>query len=195
MAILSKPGFPPWIRSLSNAVGGGAFRRLATPSGRPATLSPQQVIEGYRSILGRDPESEEVIRQHATLGTVDALRAALVASEEYRMKNAPGPMDVGPDGLDAFVAGADALGGAADPRAVAWWAPFRYRRKAAVAETLDPYSETYVAQQIALYREISGRDIDQRTNEAATFHLAEHVAAANPYAHQSPSAVGLHLSR
>jgi 2-polyprenyl-3-methyl-5-hydroxy-6-metoxy-1,4-benzoquinol methylase len=172
------------------------FRRLARLLRLPGpTLSAEQVVDGFRSVLGRDPESDQVIQHHAALGTMGALRRVLLKSVEYRSKSNPGPMDVGPDGLDQFVARVDALGGAADPRATAWWKPFRYRRRVKIDENLDPFSRPYVDQQIALYREISGREIDQRKNELSAFHLAEHVAAVNPYAYQSPSAVGLHLSR
>jgi 2-polyprenyl-3-methyl-5-hydroxy-6-metoxy-1,4-benzoquinol methylase len=172
------------------------FRRLARRLHLPGpVLSAEQVVDGFRSVLDRDPESDVVIRQHAALGNVGALHRVLRKSHEYRSKNEPGPMDVGPDGLEEFVARVDALGGAADPRATTWWGPFRYRRRVRINENLDPFSSSYVDQQIALYRELSGREIDQGKNELSAFHLAEHVAAVNPYAYQPPSAVGLHLSR
>lgn len=46
-------------------------------------LTRQDVIDGFRWILGREPESEETINAHLGLGTRRALRDGLMSSEEY----------------------------------------------------------------------------------------------------------------
>lgn len=46
-------------------------------------LSRQNVINGFRWILGREPESESVIEAHRHLGTMHELRWVLLNSEEF----------------------------------------------------------------------------------------------------------------
>lgn len=46
-------------------------------------LTRDEIIWGYRFILGRDPESEETIRAHAFWSDIDEFRAALLRSEEF----------------------------------------------------------------------------------------------------------------
>ena len=64
----------------------------------PATLplERQSVLDGFRWILGRRPESEEVIDDHRHLANEEALRQALLRSQEFveffeRFEAAPPP--------------------------------------------------------------------------------------------------------
>jgi hypothetical protein len=45
------------------------------------------VVEAYRGILGRDPESEAVIAEHQVRGTLGAIIEALLASDEFHQKS------------------------------------------------------------------------------------------------------------
>jgi 2-polyprenyl-3-methyl-5-hydroxy-6-metoxy-1,4-benzoquinol methylase len=47
-------------------------------------------------------------------------------------------------------------------------------------ETLSPFSEEYVSQQIALYEEISGRKLDQETGELHPFDIEPYIDTPNP---------------
>ncbi len=107
---------------------------------------------------------------------------------------APGPV-IGSDDLDAFVARTDELGPIGAPQVAAYWAKVTYRPTTAVDEALDPYSDAYTDQQIALYRELSGRSVNQEENELTAFNVEDHVPAANPYAQPAPPDVALHMSR
>jgi 2-polyprenyl-3-methyl-5-hydroxy-6-metoxy-1,4-benzoquinol methylase len=82
--------------------------------------------------------------------------------------------------LDDFVAACDHAGGVAQlyggsiPNDVV----FTYRTKIDIE--LNPFSETYVAQQIALYEEVSGRKLDQSKNEMCDFPIDERIKSVNP---------------
>jgi 2-polyprenyl-3-methyl-5-hydroxy-6-metoxy-1,4-benzoquinol methylase len=97
--------------------------------------------------------------------------------------------------LAAFVSASDELGGPSTPACQAYWADFGYVPTYQVNDALDPFSEAYVAEQIALYREIAGRDLNQVETELTAFVLADHVNAVNPYNHPDPSSLALHLER
>jgi 2-polyprenyl-3-methyl-5-hydroxy-6-metoxy-1,4-benzoquinol methylase len=97
--------------------------------------------------------------------------------------------------LDNFIARSDALGGPSVPACNDYWAGVEYRPETKVDETLDPFGPEYAAQQLAVYREISGRDLDQLVNEHTTLDVAFHAAAANPYANITPGGVSLHIER
>ena len=49
-------------------------------------LSREDVINAYKFILGRAPESEQVIEGHRGYGTVDELRLAFLMSSEFRTR-------------------------------------------------------------------------------------------------------------
>ena len=49
-------------------------------------LDKETVIQGFRFILGREPESEQVIENHQALETIDSLRTALISSREFRLQ-------------------------------------------------------------------------------------------------------------
>lgn len=68
---------------------------LQNPALTEPPLGPQIPVESVRrmfqSILGRDPESEETIRQHARLPNEQALRDTLLNSEEFQLRVAALP--------------------------------------------------------------------------------------------------------
>lgn len=97
--------------------------------------------------------------------------------------------------LDAFVAESDRLGGPGSPACEAYWQNFSYTPTIEVDQSLDPFSEAYVDQQLALHREMSGRAFDQSVNELSTFQMEAHVRAPNPYAHPNPAELGMHVQR
>ncbi|KQV83968.1 class I SAM-dependent methyltransferase [Rhizobium sp. Root1220] len=85
------------------------------------------------------------------------------------------------DDLSDFVAACDALGGIADPKAMNYVTDFSLSYRSVVNEQLDPFGDEYFQQQIALYREIAGRDIDQSSGEMMPLDVPAHAAAVNPY--------------
>lgn len=58
---------------------------------------------------------------------------------------------------------------------------FQIRYDTTIDQTLDPFSEEYFGQQVALYRELAGREVDQETGEQTDFDMAAHETACNPY--------------
>lgn len=97
--------------------------------------------------------------------------------------------------LDSFVAESDARGGPGHPDCEAWWRKIEVRPDIRVDQSLDPFSEAYVAEQLALYGDLSGRSFDQQVNERTTFDVDRHVAAPNPYDHGSPGGLAQHVER
>lgn len=178
-------------------------------------ISRGDVVEAYQKLLRRVPENEDVIRHHmAAHDRVDALEQSLRASPEYNALNSPETArkstpfssviasllngkskTIRAADLDWFISESDKLGPPATPPVDEFWKGMTYSPTTKVNQDLDPFSEEYVAQQIALYREISGREIDQGKNELTDFDLEVHVAAANPYAHHAPHGVAVHIGR
>ena len=99
------------------------------------------------------------------------------------------------DMLDEFVRKSDELGGPGHPGCDAYWADVTYQPAYPVNQSLDPFSEAYVDEQLSLYRELSGREMDQAENELTTIDRKRHVAAPNPYDHPDPLALADHMSR
>jgi len=97
--------------------------------------------------------------------------------------------------LDHFAARSDSLGGPGSAACAEYWANFEYRYDTVVDQALDPFSAEYVNQQIELYREISGRELDQQSNEHTVLNVEIHAAAVNPYAHVTPGALAEHMER
>ena len=97
--------------------------------------------------------------------------------------------------LDEFIRETDRLGGPNTPATKAYWATFSYAPTAVVDQGLDPYSDEYFAQMCALYRELSGRDINADENEMSDFPFEKHREAANPYAAKDPSNFAFHFLR
>ncbi|RWM09226.1 MAG: class I SAM-dependent methyltransferase [Mesorhizobium sp.] len=169
------------------------------------------VIAGYEELLGRAPESDDVISAHqAAHDSVEAFRASLSQSPEYQMKNRSSASDtasstrrsnwrhaktITPGNLDSFIGSSDNLGPPGSPEVEEFWRGMRYVPETRVNQKLDPFGEEYVAQQIAVYREIARRDIDQHSNELTDFAMADHIAGSNPYTHQPPTSVALHVGR
>jgi 2-polyprenyl-3-methyl-5-hydroxy-6-metoxy-1,4-benzoquinol methylase len=104
-------------------------------------------------------------------------------------------MIVRSDSLDEFVAASDRHGGPGHPACDAYWRDFRYEPASWPDQSLDPYGLSYFEAQLRLYRELSGRGLDQSVNEHTAFDLSQHVEAVNPYAHPGPSAIAVHLQR
>lgn len=97
--------------------------------------------------------------------------------------------------LDEFVLRSDALGGPGSAECEAFWRDFSYVCGIDPDQESDPFSEAYCRAQIALYEEISGRELDQTVNEHTNFVLQHHIAASNPYNHPSPEGLATHLQR
>ncbi len=97
--------------------------------------------------------------------------------------------------LPEFVAQSDRLGGPGTPACDRYWSGLEYRPDTIVDQALDPFGEAYVAQQLALYHEMSGRDFDQTSNEHTSLNVEAHAAAINPYDHGFPGGLALHIER
>ena len=97
--------------------------------------------------------------------------------------------------LDAFVQASDDRGGPNSPGCNAYWSDFSYKPSVVINEALDPFGPEYMAEQLELYYELSGRTLDQGTNEQTRFDMPAHVAAANPYGPYDPAAAALHTLR
>jgi 2-polyprenyl-3-methyl-5-hydroxy-6-metoxy-1,4-benzoquinol methylase len=106
-----------------------------------------------------------------------------------------GSTEITADTLDSFVAETDRRGGPNTPGAVSYWSTFSYRPAVRIDVAADPFSDAYTAQQLSLYNELSGRALDQQTNEHTHFPLDAHVAAPNPYDHGTPAILATHLLR
>lgn len=126
-------------------------------------------------------------RQASALGCKFPLSASLSTASSPRLYKT--------SGLDAFVAAVDAVGGLGTLEAKSILADFTLAFDTSIDLTLDPYSEAYVACQIALYEEISGRQLNQSTNELTQFNIDDYAAAANPYCWRDPSALVMHHLR
>jgi 2-polyprenyl-3-methyl-5-hydroxy-6-metoxy-1,4-benzoquinol methylase len=97
--------------------------------------------------------------------------------------------------IDDFVARSDDLGGPGHPACDAYWAEAEFTIDTVVDQTLNPFGDAYVAQQLAVYRELSGRDLDQLVNEHTELDIDLHVDAVNPYDHGSPGGLSTHVER
>jgi 2-polyprenyl-3-methyl-5-hydroxy-6-metoxy-1,4-benzoquinol methylase len=99
------------------------------------------------------------------------------------------------DSLDDFVATVDRDGGPDLLGTAPRWQGVSYKPTVVVDLSLDPFSEAYARQQIALYEEISGRDLDQSVNENTPFDLDHNIASASPYGVRDPTRLALHYAR
>lgn len=84
--------------------------------------------------------------------------------------------------LNDFVDECDRLGGIQSSACAAFVSNFSVRLSTRVDETLDPFSEEYCQQQIAVYRELAGRELNQEEGELTSFELEAHVHGQNPCA-------------
>ena len=93
-------------------------------------------------------------------------------------------MEITKNDLSVFVAKSDELGGPGHPATVNYWSGFRYKPSVIIDTTLPPDSDEYFQQMLNLYKEISGRQFDQKTNEFTQFNVDELVDLESPYAFQ-----------
>ena len=84
--------------------------------------------------------------------------------------------------LDEFVAYVDKNGGVGTSEFANLARNFIYSPEIKIDQALDPFSKTYCDQMIELYRELSGRDLDQETGEITSIDVEHHAVSANPYA-------------
>ena len=83
--------------------------------------------------------------------------------------------------LSQYVDDANAApGGYQDPEIVSRYEPIELMFDTVIDHSLSPYSETYFDQQMALYREISGRDLDQEQGELHADDVEGLRRAPNP---------------
>lgn len=94
--------------------------------------------------------------------------------------------------LDEFVDRCDEMGGIASPECRVATKNFFYRPDTAVDIELDPFSEAYFNQQISVYSEISGRDLNQEAGEVSHINVDELVNTANPYGRQDIAFISKH---
>ena len=85
------------------------------------------------------------------------------------------------DDLDQFVRECDDKSLLATPVGRKHLSGFRLSFKTRVDQSLDPFSADYFQQQLELYREISGRELDQETGELTPIDVDAHAAGSNPY--------------
>jgi 2-polyprenyl-3-methyl-5-hydroxy-6-metoxy-1,4-benzoquinol methylase len=83
--------------------------------------------------------------------------------------------------LDKYVEECDKLGGIHSPEAISFADDFTLALNTQVDQNLDPFSEAYFDQQLAVYEEISGRSLIQKEGEQTPVEIAAHLNIANPY--------------
>lgn len=83
--------------------------------------------------------------------------------------------------LDSFIKEVDTLGGFDSAKTIEYLSDFSLAFKTKVDESLDPFSEDYYNCQIALYKELSGRELEQETGEQNTIDVEGHARGVNPY--------------
>ncbi len=71
--------------------------------------------------------------------------------------------------------------------------PLQFRAETAVDQSLDPFSQAYYDQQLALYREIAGRDLNQWDGELHPVDVDALIGAPNPLGIFIPSFIGEHV--
>jgi SAM-dependent methyltransferase len=94
-----------------------------------------------------------------------------------------------PSDLDSFVADSDRLGGPGNPACESYWRDCVFLPSVEIDSAVEPYDSKYMEGMLQLYRDISGRDLNQSLNEDTSFDLMAHASAPNPYAHQTPKAI------
>ena len=109
-----------------------------------------------------------------------------------RLALAVGVGTVGTDDLQEFVEACDRLGGIHTPEAAEYVADFSLAYGTPIDPVLDGFDPAYAEQQLALYREVSGRDVDQEANEQGEVVFGNHLNAPNPYGILEPDRVPHH---
>lgn len=102
--------------------------------------------------------------------------------------------EVHADQLDAFVDWVNQTGGLEQPGFDAIQRSFVYVPDTQVDQDLDPFSDAYFEQMVALYQELSGRVLDQESGELTRFDMAAHVRHANPYASANVTMMAGHVN-
>jgi 2-polyprenyl-3-methyl-5-hydroxy-6-metoxy-1,4-benzoquinol methylase len=100
-----------------------------------------------------------------------------------------------PEQLDHFIAESDRRGGPESPETTEYWKNMEYSPTVVVDKSLDPFGDEYLNQQLVLYTEISGRQLNQNENEHTHIDLDRHIAARNPYDHPDPTTLAVHVIR
>lgn len=133
------------------------------------------------------PQDEQVPRQAgAGMRAASSSSAAVNPSDKLVFHSSE---------LDAFVAETDRRGHVGSQAVTEFWGQCEFTHETNPDQTLDPFGVTYVGQQLDLYRELSGRDLDQSVNELVAFDLPAHASAVNPYAHLPAHDVAKHVAR
>jgi len=83
--------------------------------------------------------------------------------------------------LDALVRECDRLGGLGSQATRAFLSDLDLQIETVVDQALDPFGEEYFQQQVDVYREIAGRDLDQSKGEQCPVDVETNVLACNPY--------------
>ena len=96
--------------------------------------------------------------------------------------------------LDDFIDWLDSTGGLEQPGFDAIQRAFVYVPDTQVDQSLDPYSDAYFDQMIALYEEVARRGLDQETGEMTAFDLPHHVQHPNPYASPAVDMMSGHVN-
>jgi SAM-dependent methyltransferase len=95
--------------------------------------------------------------------------------------------------LDRFVAECDRLGGPEHPDTIRAMANFSLTFDTQVDRSLDPFSDEYFAQQMALYIEIASRSFEPTTGELTRIDPIKHSQGANPYLSNNTTVISSHV--
>ncbi|CAN7481409.1 methyltransferase domain-containing protein [Rhizobium rhizogenes] len=95
--------------------------------------------------------------------------------------------------LDRFVAECDRLGGPEHPDTIRAMANFSLTFDTQVDKSLDPFSDEYFAQQMALYIEIASRSFEPTTGELTRIDPIKHSQGANPYLSNNTTVISSHV--
>ncbi|WP_217568782.1 bifunctional 2-polyprenyl-6-hydroxyphenol methylase/3-demethylubiquinol 3-O-methyltransferase UbiG [Mesorhizobium sp. GbtcB19] len=94
--------------------------------------------------------------------------------------------------LGDFVRECDNRGGPQHPNCVEFIRDFKLQFDTLVDQSIDPFSEAYVAQQVALYEELALRKLNQDDGEQAAVGIEERVNTPNPYGHAHTAFLAKH---
>ncbi|MCZ3377711.1 methyltransferase domain-containing protein [Rhizobium sp. AG207R] len=95
--------------------------------------------------------------------------------------------------LDQFAIECDRLGGPEHPDAVRAMGNFSLTFDTEIDIRLDPFSDAYFEQQLALYSEISGRSFEPAKGELTPIDAVKHSQGANPFLSTDVSAMASHV--
>ena len=95
--------------------------------------------------------------------------------------------------LDRFVAECDRLGGPEHPDAVRAMQNFSLTFETQIDKSLDPFSDEYFEQQLALYTEISDRSLEPTKGELTPVDPVKHSKGANPFLSSNITVIANHV--